>query len=236
MTMFEENANKNYNDETVVELVEKLKRLVDDLEKAKGAMLHKGMIMVDKNDIIGRLNAVKNLLPEAVKSAQVIVEQENEYRSEQQAAADAIRIEADTYKQMAENENARAKADADAHVAAAEAKTKEIQEENIRILEEGKAAAEEEKQRIIAEGQRDADNIIRAASEKAKQLASEQNVVKEAQNQASSIIQNARNEAYQMNKSATDYVTGMLRQMEKYAGDMMTGVRKTIDDLNAPKR
>ena len=80
---------------------------------------------------------------------------------------------------------------------------------------------------IISNAKREADSVIRAAEERAKQLVAQEEITKLAQNKAREIIADAQVKSKEMRKAAQDFVDDIMRRADDGLTQNLAEVRKT---------
>lgn len=92
-----------------------------------------------------------------------------------------------------------------------------MQDARLRFPEEMKQArwVKEERQRIIAEAQKEAQDIIKSAEEKIVTMINEHEITKQAYEQANKIVDSAQENAREIRVGANQYADGVLRGIEE---------------------
>ncbi len=80
---------------------------------------------------------------------------------------------------------------------------------------------------IISNAKREADSIIRAAEERAKQLVAQEQITLLSQNRAREIISDAQFKSKEMRKAAQDFVDDIMRRADDGLTANLAEVRKT---------
>ncbi len=86
---------------------------------------------------------------------------------------------------------------------------------------------------IISTAKQEADGLIRAAEEQARQKVSEQEITRMAQDKAQEIISNAQAKSREMRKAAQDFVDDLMRRADDSLTANLGEVRKTRAALRA---
>lgn len=89
---------------------------------------------------------------------------------------------------------------------------------------------------VIAQARKEAESITRRAEDRARQLTSEQDVVKKASIQANEELAQAQTQAREIRRSATDYAEGILRAAEDALTEKLNELRKKRQDLRSVVR
>ncbi len=112
-----------------------------------------------------------------------------------------------------------------------------IKEIRIRLPDEIKQAAwiKEEKQRILAEAQKDADTILNEAEYKLEELIDQEGVTKAANERAEEIINKAQTTAKEIRLGAMEYADSLLLETQEQLKDiigMLNENRKELKGIN----
>lgn len=99
-----------------------------------------------------------------------------------------------------------------------------IKEIRIRLPDEIKQASwiKEEKQRILAEAQKDADNLLNEAEYRLEELIDQESISKAAKTRAEDIINKAQNNAKEIRLGALEYADSLLLETQEQLKDMIT--------------
>lgn len=117
-----------------------------------------------------------------------------------------------------------------------------VSEENIyELIDEVRAALPEElkqarwivkeRQEMMDEAEKEAQRLIEEANEKAKNIASENEIVKLAEQKAAEIIEASRAKEREIRLSAEDYADEMLANLEVNLGKLLSAVQRGRDRL-----
>ncbi|MCK9268093.1 MAG: ATPase [Alkaliphilus sp.] len=93
----------------------------------------------------------------------------------------------------------------------------------------------EERQRILAEAQQEADTISEEANKHILSMIEQSEITKLANAQAEEIITQAQNNAKEMRLGAKDYVDSLLESVELDLTDLISTVRENRDELKGMK-
>lgn len=88
-----------------------------------------------------------------------------------------------------------------------------------------------DRQDIINTAKREADNIIRAAEERAKAMVAQEEITRMAQEKAGEIIAAAQTKSKEMRKAAQDFVDDIMRRADEGLTANLAEVRKTRASL-----
>ena len=88
-----------------------------------------------------------------------------------------------------------------------------------------------ERQEMLEEAEKEANRILEEARDRADSMASEQEVVRRANEQAASILDDARQQEREIRLGAEDYADEMLANLEVNLGKLLTAVQRGRDRL-----
>jgi len=112
-----------------------------------------------------------------------------------------------------------------------------IKEIRIRLPDEIKQAVliKEEKQRILAEAQKDADNMLNEAEYKLEELIEKEGITKIAKERGEEIIEKAQNDAKEIRLGAMEYADSLLEEAQdqlKATIDLLIENRNELRGIN----
>ena len=88
-----------------------------------------------------------------------------------------------------------------------------------------------ERQEMLEEAEKEANRVLEEARDRAESMASEQEVVRRANEQAASIMDTARQNEREIRLGAEDYADEMLANLEVNLGKLLTAVQRGRDRL-----
>jgi cell division septum initiation protein DivIVA len=88
-----------------------------------------------------------------------------------------------------------------------------------------------ERQEMLEEAEKEANRVLEDARDRAEAMASEQEVVKRASEQAATILDSARQQEREIRLGAEDYADEMLANLEVNLGKLLTAVQRGRDRL-----
>ena len=108
-----------------------------------------------------------------------------------------------------------------------------IQDIRLKLPDDIKAAKRiaEEKQRILAEAQQEAENIIRNAESRIAALVDENEITKKAYEQAEIIIANSKKNAREIRLGTREYADGILNNVEEILEDALNVIKQNRQEL-----
>ena len=109
--------------------------------------------------------------------------------------------------------------------------------ENIRSslpeeIRQAKAIVSDRSQ-IINDAKNEADTIIKVAQEKARNIVSQDELVKRAESTSENILQEAKAQAREMKKAANEYVEDLMKRTDDALMNNITELRQARKDLRA---
>lgn len=84
-----------------------------------------------------------------------------------------------------------------------------------------------DRKQIIAEANRESENIIRAAEERKKVMLNQNEIVREAQAKAKEIVDDAKQKSAEIRKAANVYVDSIMKRTEESLSEQLAAVKKT---------
>ena len=88
-----------------------------------------------------------------------------------------------------------------------------------------------ERQEMLEEAEKEANRILEEARDRADAMASDQEIVRRANEQAASIMDDARQQEREIRLGAEDYADEMLANLEVNLGKLLTAVQRGRDRL-----
>jgi cell division septum initiation protein DivIVA len=88
-----------------------------------------------------------------------------------------------------------------------------------------------ERQEMLEEAEKEANRILEEARDRADSMASDQEVVRRANEQAAAILDDARQQEREIRLGAEDYADEMLANLEVNLGKLLTAVQRGRDRL-----
>ena len=84
-----------------------------------------------------------------------------------------------------------------------------------------------DRKQILAEANRESENIIRAAEERKKAMLNQNELVREAQAKAKEILDDAKQKSAEIRKAANVYVDSIMKRTEESLTEQLGEVKKT---------
>ena len=191
--------------------------LMDELSTAKRSLINSESCIVNRGLMQAQLEYLKSNLPDTVKKAAAIVQEEETIRTETEMKRKEIMENASTQAQNMVNEasqNAQQMMDQARNEAGAmmESATNEA---NARVQ-----AASEEAARIIAD-----------AEKKASQLVEEESIVRRARVECDELRESARQEAADLHKNTLNYMDSLLAETDRKLSELINNIRLERNEI-----
>lgn len=108
-----------------------------------------------------------------------------------------------------------------------------VQEIRLKLPDDIKIAKRitEEKQRVLAEAQQEAENILKNAESRIAALVDENEITKKAYEQAEVIISNAKKNAREIRLGTREYADGILNKVEEILEDTLDVIKVNRQEL-----
>lgn len=108
-----------------------------------------------------------------------------------------------------------------------------IKEMRLKLPEDIKQAkwVKEERQRILLEAQKEANNIVKDAENRISALVDEHEITKKAYEQANEIITNAQKNAREIRLGTREYADNILNKVEEILKDAMDVIKNDRNEL-----
>ncbi len=108
-----------------------------------------------------------------------------------------------------------------------------VQEIRLKLPDDIKMAKRitEEKQRVLAEAQQEAENILKNAESRIAALVDENEITKKAYEQAEVIISNAKKNAREIRLGTREYADGILNKVEEILEDTLDVIKVNRQEL-----
>ncbi|MDO4831161.1 MAG: ATPase [Clostridia bacterium] len=88
-----------------------------------------------------------------------------------------------------------------------------------------------DRKQILAEANRESENIIRAAEERKKAMLNQSEITREAQAKAKEIVDDAKHKSAEIRRAANVYVESIIKRTEECLSTQLSEVRKTRSNL-----
>lgn len=211
--------------------------------------------MVNKQYILQRMEVIGRCLPDAVKQASLIVQQEKEVR--ENAARDAAEqvknardeaqriiddakkkadeMLADVRKDKIESQKAAdgAKQQANALRAQAESEARSVRQKAQQDAQAIVSKAQQDAQTVLAKAQQDAQRMMAQADAAARAAVSQDNVHRMAVVEAEELRDTTNQNMLMLRQQCVDYLDSILEDADRYLVSLTTDIRKQRQALDA---
>ena len=191
--------------------------LFDELKNAKRSLISSEGCIVNRGLMQAQLEYLRNNLPDTVKKAAEIVEEEETIRSEteqkRKEILDSAAIQAQNMVTEA-SQNAQQMMD-QANQSASELMERANKEAAARV----EAAAAE------------ASRLLEDAEKKAQQLVEEESIVRRARVECDELRESARQEAAELHKNTLDYMDSLLAETDRKLSELLNNIRLERNEI-----
>jgi F0F1-type ATP synthase membrane subunit b/b' len=91
----------------------------------------------------------------------------------------------------------------------------------------------ESRNEVITNAKREAENILKQAEQRARQMISREEVYKQAEQEADELMKNAQAKIKELRQVTNDYVDDALRQTQEAIGEALGQIKDARDKFNA---
>jgi cell division septum initiation protein DivIVA len=93
-----------------------------------------------------------------------------------------------------------------------------------------------DRSQIMSEAKKEAEDIIRAAEDRKKQMIEQSEVMRAARAEAAELLNDVKAKAAEMRKAANDYVENIMKRTDDAITAQLTELRKTRQNLRITKK
>lgn len=191
--------------------------LFEELKNAKRSLMNSEGCIVNRGLMQAQLEYLRNHLPDTVKKAAAIVQEEETIRNETESKRKEILENASAQAQNMVNEasqNAQQMMDQANH-SASELMERANKEASARV----EAAAAE------------ATRLLEDAEKKAQQLVEEESIVRRARVECDELRESARQEAAELHKNTLDYMDSLLAETDRKLSELLNNIRLERNEI-----
>lgn len=191
--------------------------LFEELKNAKRSLMNSEGCIVNRGLMQAQLEYLRNHLPDTVKKAAAIVQEEETIRNETETKRKEILESASAQAQNMVNEasqNAQQMMD-QANQSASELMERANKEAAARV----EAAAAE------------ASRLLEDAEKKAQQLVEEESIVRRARVECDELRESARQEAAELHKNTLDYMDSLLAETDRKLSELLNNIRLERNEI-----
>ncbi len=191
--------------------------LMDELSTAKRSLMNSESCIVNRGLMQGQLEYLKSNLPDTVKKAAAIVQEEETIRTETETKR----------KEIMENASAQAQNMVNEASQNAQQMMDQARNEAGAMMESATNEANARVQAATAEAAR----IIADAEKKASQLVEEESIVRRARVECDELRESARQEAADLHKNTLNYMDSLLAETDRKLSELINNIRLERNEI-----
>ncbi len=191
--------------------------LFEELKNAKRSLMSSEGCIVNRNLMQAQLEYLRDNLPDTVKKAAAIVEEEETIRNETEMKKKEILESASTQAQNMVNE--------------ATQNAQQIMEQANR---EANALMDRATQEVTARMEAvnaETSRMMSDAEKKAQQLVEEESIVRRARVESDELRESARQEAAELHKNTLDYMDSLLAETDRKLSELINNIRLERNEI-----
>lgn len=191
--------------------------LFEELKNAKRSLMSSEGCIVNRNLMQAQLEYLRDNLPDTVKKAAAIVEEEETIRNETEMKKKEILENASTQAQNMVNE--------------ATQNAQQIMEQANR---EANALMDRATQEVTARMEAvnaETSRMLSDAEKKAQQLVEEESIVRRARVESDELRESARQEAAELHKNTLDYMDSLLAETDRKLSELINNIRLERNEI-----
>lgn len=191
--------------------------LFEELKNAKRSLINSESCIVNRSLMQAQLEYLRDHLPDTVKKAAAIVEQEETIRNETEQKKKEILENASVQSQNMVNEATQN----------AQHMIEQAQREAAAMVQQASQEASSRVEAAAAEAARMVDD----AEKKARQLVEEENIVRRARVECDELRESARQEAAELHKNTLDYMDSILAETDRKLSELINNIRLERNEI-----
>ena len=191
--------------------------LMDELSTAKRSLINSESCIVNRGLMQAQLEYLKSNLPDTVKKAAAIVQEEETIRTETETKR----------KEIMENASAQAQNMVNEASQNAQQMMDQARNEAGAMMESATNEANARVQAATAEAAR----IIADAEKKASQLVEEESIVRRARVECDELRESARQEAADLHKNTLNYMDSLLAETDRKLSELINNIRLERNEI-----
>ncbi len=202
-----------------------IRELNDVVGSARKTFINAETCVLSRGLLMDRLDQLDACLPEALKQAESIVQQDKDMRAQTAKECSEVLTSAQAQaRQMLD--------DAQNQVAQLQRDTQNANETARRLLQEAQQHAQEERSRILQQANQEAQAIRAQAEQERDRLVSQETVFQKAMVEAEEIRESTNAELAVLRKNTFDYLDDVMGRMDQWLNAMTNEVRGERGALN----
>ena len=191
--------------------------LFEELKNAKRSLISSEGCIVNRGLMQAQLEYLRNNLPDTVKKAAAIVEEEETIRSETEQKKREILENASLQAQNMVNDASR--------------NAQQLAERANSEAEALMDRASKEAAARIESASAEAAHMLEDAEKRAKQLVEEENIVRRARVECDELRESARQEAAELHKNTLDYMDSLLAETDRKLSELINNIRLERNEI-----
>ena len=191
--------------------------LFDELKNAKRSLMNSESCIVNRGHMQAQLEYLRDHLPDTVKKAAAIVEQEETIRNETEQKKNEILENASMQSQNMVNEAAQ--------------KAQQMMDQANRDSSAMVERATQEASARVEAAAAEAARILDDAEKKAQQLVEEESIVRRARVECEELRDSARQEAAELHKNTLDYMDSLLAETDRKLSELLNNIRLERNEI-----
>ena len=191
--------------------------LLDEMKNAKRSLMSSESCVVNRNLMQAQLEYLQQNLPDTVKKAATIVEQEEAIRTETEQKKNEILDNANRQAQNMVNE--------------ASQNAQQMMEQATREANALMDRATKEATARMEAAASEAKRMLEDAENKARQLVEEENIVRRARVECDELRESARQEAAELHKNTLDYMDSLLADTDRKLSELINNIRLERNEI-----
>ncbi len=191
--------------------------LLEELKNAKRSLMSSESCIVNRSAMQAQLEYLRDNLPETVKKAAAIVQEEETIRNETDQKK----------KEILENASAQAQK----MVNDASQSAQQIMEQANREANDLVDRATQEASARMEAAAAETSRMISDAEKKAQQLVEEESIVRRARVECEELRESARQEAAELHKNTLDYMDSLLAETDRKLSELINNIRLERNEI-----
>ncbi len=191
--------------------------LFDELKNAKRSLISSEGCIVNRGLMQAQLEYLRDNLPDTVKKAAAIVEQEETIRNETEQKK----------KEILEGASAQAQNMVNEATQSAQQMMEQAKNEAGSLVERASREASARMEAASAEAAR----MLEDAEKRARQLVEEESIVRRARVECDELRESARQEAAELHKNTLDYMDSLLAETDRKLSELINNIRLERNEI-----
>lgn len=191
--------------------------LFEELKNAKRSLMNSEGCIVNRSLMQAQLEYLRDNIPDTVKKAAAIVQEEETIRNETEQKKNEILENASTQAQNMVNE--------------ASQHAQEIMDQANREANSLMDRATQEATARMEAANAETSRMISDAEKKAQQLVEEESIVRRARVECDELRENARQEAAELHKNTLDYMDSLLAETDRKLSELINNIRLERNEI-----